>query len=214
MSAALLPRGVPLAKRLFDLLATALLLALISPLLLLLALLVRIYHGSPVIFRQLRGGYRGSTFDVYKFRSMSGARDTQGNLLPDDQRLTPFGRFLRASSLDELPELINVLRGEMSLVGPRPPLAYEVALYKDWHRRRLEAIPGITGLWQVAGRNRVSFDDLVRLDLEYIERQSLWLDLKILSLTLLKVFRRDGISQPGHATMPEFMGTPEETKTA
>ena len=177
------PPGVPYSKRLFDLALTIPGLVLISPFLLIIAGLVWIYYGRPVLFSQARGGYRGKPFNVFKFRSMTNTRGPQGNLLSDSERLTRFGRFLRSTSLDELPELFNVLRGEMSLVGPRPPLVYEMDVYKEWHKKRLDVLPGVTGMWQVKGRNRVSFDEMVRMDIEYIEHQSMWLDFKILLQT-------------------------------
>ncbi len=183
-------------------------LVVMSPAILLLAILIGIDSPGAVIFRQERIGENGRPFTMYKFRSMRQGADAgvhkahvteliQRNLSPDqlgedgrhslkesqDARVTRVGRIIRKTSLDELPQLVNVVRGEMSLVGPRPALAYEVAVYKDWHGRRLGALPGITGLWQVEGRNQVSFDEMVRLDLKYIENQSLWLDLKILLLT-------------------------------
>jgi sugar transferase EpsL len=202
------PRGVPPSKRLFDLLLTGLGLVLISPVLLILAGLVRYQHGAPVLFRQRRPGYRGKPFQINKFRTMTNARDAQGNLLPDDLRLTRLGRFLRSTSLDELPELFNVLRGEMSLVGPRPLLMQYLERYSPEQARRHEALPGITGWAQVNGRNAVNWEDRFRLDVWYVDHWSLGLDFKILGLTLLKVIQREGISQPGHATMEEFMGNP------
>ena len=203
----LLPSGVPFSKRSFDLLLTIPGLILISPVLLLVAVLVRIYHGKPVIFRQVRPGYRDQLFTVYKFRTMSSDCDAQGNLLPDGQRLTPLGRFLRAASLDELPELFNVLRGEMSLVGPRPLLARYLERYSPEQARRHNVLPGITGWAQVNGRNALTWEDKFRFDVWYVDKYSLWLDVKILLLTLWKVLKREGISQPGHATAEEFMGS-------
>ncbi|MBU0511724.1 MAG: sugar transferase [Chloroflexi bacterium] len=206
MFSALLPSGVPFSKRVFDLLLTIPGLIIISPVLLLVAVLVRIYHGKPVIFRQVRPGYRGQLFTVYKFRSMSGNCDTRGNLLPDRQRITPLGKFLRATSLDELPELFNVLRGEMSLVGPRPLLIQYLERYSPEQARRHDVLPGITGWAQVNGRNALTWEDKFTLDVWYVDNWSLWLDVKILLLTLWKVLKREGISQPGHATAEEFMG--------
>jgi len=199
--------GVPLSKRLFDLILTVVGLSLLAPLLLLLAVLVWIFHGWPIIFSQERPGYRGKPFRVYKFRSMSNACDAQGNLLPDAERLTPFGRFLRASSLDELPELLNVLRGEMSLVGPRPLLMAYLDRYTPEQARRHDVLPGITGWAQINGRNCLSWEDKFRLDVWYVDHWSLGLDVKILLLTVWKVLKREGISQPGHATMEEFRGS-------
>lgn len=171
------------------------------------AVLVRIVHGKPVLFRQNRPGYQSSLFTVYKFRTMNNARDKQGNLLPDEQRLTRLGRFLRSSSLDELPELFNVLRGEMSLVGPRPLFKHYLERYSPEQARRHEVLPGITGWAQVNGRNALDWEEKFRLDVWYVDNWSFGLDLKILLLTLWKVIKREGISQPGHATAEEFMGS-------
>lgn len=193
-------------KRLFDLVVATAALILLSPILLLVALLVRSKLGSPVLFAQERPGLNGVPFKMFKFRSMTDARDSQGNLLPDRERLTPFGRFLRSSSLDELPGLWNVVRGEMSLVGPRPLLMKYLERYTPEQARRHEARPGITGWAQVNGRNAISWEQKFELDVWYLENHSFWLDLKILWLTLQKVFQRKGISAAGEATMPEFMG--------
>jgi sugar transferase EpsL len=200
------PRDIPYAKRLFDLLAACLLLVLLSPVLLCVAVLVRFYHGSPVLFGQKRPGLRGKPFRIFKFRSMSDARDADGNLLPDEIRLTGLGKFLRASSLDELPELFNVLRGEMSLVGPRPLLMQYLERYNPEQARRHNVLPGITGWAQVNGRNALTWQDKFRLDIWYVDHWSFWLDIKILFQTVWKVFKREGISQPGHATAEEFFG--------
>jgi lipopolysaccharide/colanic/teichoic acid biosynthesis glycosyltransferase len=208
----LFPKGVPIAKRSFDLLLTSLGLILVSPILAAVALLVRIFHGRPVFFRQLRGGYGGIPFRIYKFRTMSDARDDRGNLLPDAERLTRLGHFLRASSLDELPELFNVLRGEMSLVGPRPFFAKYLERYSPEQARRHNVLPGITGWAQINGRNALTWEDKFRLDVWYVDHWSFWLDLKILLLTLLKVFQREGINQPGYTTAEEFMGDPQAGK--
>lgn len=204
---ALFPRGVPAGKRLFDLAAAGLGLLVLSPLLLALAILVRARHGAPVLFRQERPGYKGIPFHVHKFRTMNGARAADGTLLPDAERLTSLGRFLRATSLDELPELVNVLRGEMSLVGPRPLLMQYLERYSPEQMRRHDALPGITGWAQVNGRNALTWEDKFRLDVWYVDHWSFWLDIKILLLTLWKVLTREGISQPGHATAEEFMGS-------
>ena len=199
-----------LGKRLFDLLLATPALLLLSPLLALLALLVRIKLGSPVLFRQLRPGLHGRPFTLYKFRTMTGARDAAGNLLPDAERLTPFGRFLRATSLDELPELWNVIKGDMSLVGPRPLLMQYLDRYTPEQARRHEVRPGITGWAQVNGRNALTWEQKFALDVWYVDNLSLWLDVKIILLTVWKILRREGISQPGQATAEEFMGsTPE-----
>jgi lipopolysaccharide/colanic/teichoic acid biosynthesis glycosyltransferase len=202
------PAGVPLSKRLFDLALTIAGLVLLSPVLLVIAILVRIFHGRPVLFRQARGGYRGSAFQVFKFRTMKDSYDAQGNLLPDAERLTGLGRFLRSTSLDELPELLNVLRGEMSWVGPRPLFARYLQRYTPEQARRHAVLPGITGWAQINGRNALLWEEKFNLDLWYVDHWSFWLDLKILLLTFWKVIRREGISQPGHTTAEEFFGTP------
>jgi sugar transferase EpsL len=202
----LFPSGVPLSKRMFDLLLTTPGLLLVSPVLILTALIVRIYHGSPVLFRQLRPGYRGQPFFLYKFRTMRELRDEQGKLLPDAARLTPLGRFLRTTSLDELPELLHVLRGEMSLVGPRPLLMQYLSRYSPEQARRHEVLPGITGWAQINGRNALTWQDKFRLDVWYVDHWSISLDVRILLFTVWKWFSREGISQPGHATAEEFMG--------
>lgn len=195
-------------KRLFDLLASAIgLLILLLPLAL-LAWLVRHKLGSPILFTQMRPGLHGKPFRMVKFRTMTDARDASGALLPDAQRLTPFGRFLRSSSLDELPELWNVLRGEMSLVGPRPLLMEYLPLYSPEQARRHEVRPGITGWAQVNGRNAISWEAKFNLDVWYVDNQSLWLDIKVLWLTVKKVVVRDGISGAGEATMSAFTGSP------
>ncbi len=195
-----------MSKRLFDLLVALSMLVALSPILLLLALLIRAKLGSPVIFRQVRPGKDGAPFTMYKFRTMTDARDAQGQLLPDKDRLPPFGRFLRASSMDELPELLNVLKGEMSLVGPRPLLMEYLPLYSAEQIRRHEVRPGITGWAQVNGRNAISWDEKFRLDVWYVDHQSLRLDARILWMTVMKVAGRSGISQEGHATMEKFRG--------
>jgi len=201
---------IPFLKRLFDLLVSLLLLLVLSPLLLILALLVWLKHGRPVLFAQPRPGYKGRIFKLYKFRSMRDLRDPQGNLLPDEQRLTRFGKFLRASSLDELPELCNVLKGEMSLVGPRPLLVQYLERYTPEQARRHDVLPGITGWAQVNGRNALSWESKFKLDVWYVDNRTFWLDLKILFLTLWKALKREGISAPGSATAPEFMGSEKE----
>ena len=193
-------------KRLFDFLVALLALVLLALPLLLLALLVRRKLGSPVLFRQVRPGLRGQPFEMVKFRTMTDARGADGALLPDAVRLTPFGRFLRVSSLDELPELWNVLKGEMSLVGPRPLLMEYVPLYSAEQYRRHEVRPGVTGWAQVNGRNAISWEEKFKLDVWYVEHQSLALDMKILWLTVKKVLLRDGISAAGEATMAKFTG--------
>jgi lipopolysaccharide/colanic/teichoic acid biosynthesis glycosyltransferase len=174
---------------------------------LVIAVLVRVKLGKPVLFSQERPGLRGRPFRLYKFRTMRDLRDADGRLLPDEERLTKFGRFLRASSLDELPEMVNVLKGEMSLVGPRPLLVTYLNRYTPEQARRHEALPGITGWAQVNGRNALTWEDKFCLDVWYVDHQSLWLDVKILFLTLWKALKREGINAPGSATAPEFMGS-------
>lgn len=197
---------MPLSKRLFDLMAASLLLVLLSPLLLVLALLVRAAHGTPVLFRQQRPGYKGRPFTIYKFRTMTNRTGPDGSLLPDAERLTRLGRFLRSTSLDELPELFNVLRGEMSLVGPRPLLLRYLELYTPEQMRRHDVHPGVTGWAQVNGRNAITWEQKFAHDLWYVDHWSFCLDIKILFLTLWKAIKREGISQPGHATVEEFKG--------
>lgn len=194
-------------KRLLDLFLTIPALILLAPVFVLVSMLVRIKLGSPVFFQQRRPGLGGEPFTLFKFRTMHDARDLQGDLLPDAERLTRFGRFLRRSSLDELPALINVLKHDMSLVGPRPLLMKYLELYTPEQSRRHEVLPGITGWAQVNGRNVISWEQKFALDVWYVEHQSLWLDLKILALTVLKIALREGISQPGHATAREFKGS-------
>jgi lipopolysaccharide/colanic/teichoic acid biosynthesis glycosyltransferase len=191
-------------KRLFDLLLVLLSLPLWGPLLLVIALVVRLNLGSPVFFRQKRPGLNGVVFELIKFRSMRNALDANGRPLPDAERLTPFGRLLRASSLDELPELWNVIKGDMSLVGPRPLLVEYLSRYTPEQARRHLVRPGLTGLAQVSGRNAITWEEKFRKDIFYVENHNFFLDLKIIAQTLLKVLRRDGISAVGDATMPEF----------
>ncbi len=179
-------------KRILDLVLATGLTILTGPVMLLVALLVRLKLGAPVLFRQQRPGWHGRPFTIFKFRTMTDRCDENGHLLPDEQRLTRFGRFLRSTSLDELPELINVLKGDMSLVGPRPCLPYEWELYEDWQRHRLDVMPGITGLWQVSGRSQVPFEEMVLLDLHYIANWSLGLDLALLARTVPVVIHGSG----------------------
>lgn len=198
-------------KRLFDITASSFALLLFGVPLLLLVVLVRAKLGSPVFFRQRRPGLNGRPFEVIKFRTMTDARGADGQLLSDAQRLTPFGWFLRASSMDELPELWNVLKGEMSLVGPRPLLMEYLPLYSVGQARRHEVRPGITGWAQVNGRNALSWEEKFKLDVWYVDNRTLWLDIKILWLTVRKVLVRDGISAAGEATMPRFTGSSAAT---
>jgi len=193
-------------KRIFDFLVSLVALIVLSPVFLVVAIQIRRKLGSPIFFRQTRPGEDGKPFQMVKFRTMLDAVDKQGNQLPDDQRMTPFGAFLRSTSLDELPELWNVLKGEMSLVGPRPLLMEYLPLYSKEQYRRHEVRPGVTGWAQVNGRNAISWEDKFRLDVWYVDNRSLWLDVKILFLTVKKVLVRDGISGEGEATMSKFTG--------
>ena len=195
-------------KRLVDIVLAFGGLALLAPVMLAVTWLIRRQFGSPILFRQTRPGLHGKPFSILKFRTMADTRDAKGNLLPDAERLTGFGRFLRSTSLDELPELFNVLKGEMSLVGPRPLLMAYLPLYTPEQARRHEVRPGITGWAQVNGRNAISWEEKFRLDVWYVDNQSFWLDLKILLLTVKKVVVRDGISAVGEATAPRFTGSP------
>jgi len=194
-------------KRLFDIAASTVAIALLCPVLLGLAAAIRWKLGSPVLFRQQRPGLHGRPFAIYKFRTMTDARGVDGVLLPDADRLTRFGRFLRASSLDELPELINVLKGDMSLVGPRPLLMQYLERYTSEQSRRHEVRPGITGWAQVNGRNAITWEEKFKLDVWYVDNWFLWLDIKIIAMTIWKILKREGISQPGQATMEEFKGS-------
>jgi len=194
-------------KRVFDVVVSAIALVALAPVMGLIALAVWRMMGRPVLFRHVRPGLHGKPFVMYKFRTMRDLRDAEGKLLPNEARLTPFGRWLRSTSLDELPELLNVLRGEMSLVGPRPLLMEYLDRYTPEQARRHEVKPGITGWAQIHGRNNLSWDERFKLDVWYVDNWSLWLDVKILWRTLWMVLRREGISAQGHATMPEFRGS-------
>ena len=196
-------------KRVFDLVVTVPALLVLAPLLGITALLVRVRLGYPVLFRQMRPGLHGKPFELIKFRTMSNERDAEGALLPDAERLTRFGRFLRSASLDELPELWNVLKGEMSLVGPRPLLMEYLPLYSKEQARRHEVRPGITGWAQVNGRNELSWEEKFRLDVQYVDEYRLSLDLGILCRTVMNVFFRRGITAESHVTMPKFVGNEE-----
>ena len=194
------------AKRLFDRSAAALGLAVAAPVLAITALAVRASMGSPVLFRQVRPGYRGEPFELFKFRTMRDATGPDGRPLPDGERLTRVGRFLRSSSLDELPQLLNVLRGELSLVGPRPLLMQYLERYSPEQARRHDVLPGITGWAQTHGRNAISWPEKLALDVWYADHWSLVLDARILVLTVYRVLRRDDVTREGHATTPEFRG--------
>ncbi|MFW8629177.1 sugar transferase [Vibrio natriegens] len=193
-------------KRLFDFCVSLCGLILLSPIIALVAWKIRKNLGSPVLFRQTRPGLNGKPFEMVKFRTMKDAIDAQGNPLPDSERMTPFGDKLRNSSLDELPELWNVLKGEMSLVGPRPLLMQYLPLYSKEQARRHDVRPGVTGWAQINGRNAISWEDKFKLDVWYVDNRSFWLDIKILFLTVKKVFVKEGISADGHVTIEPFTG--------
>ena len=201
-----------MVKRVFDAMVALVALCLLSPVLVLVAWQIRRKLGSPVLFQQVRPGRYGRPFKMVKFRTMRDAIDADGNPLPDSERMTPFGSLLRSSSLDELPELWNVLKGEMSLVGPRPLLMEYLPLYTMDQARRHEVRPGVTGWAQINGRNAISWEDKFELDVWYVDNQSFWLDLKILLLTVKKVFVREGISGTGEVTMSKFSGSSVEGK--
>lgn len=198
-------------KRIFDVVASATALLLLSPVIAIIAWQVSRKMGSPVLFSQVRPGLSGKPFKMIKFRTMKDAVDAEGKPLPDSERLTPFGQFLRSSSLDELPELWNVLKGDMSLVGPRPLLMAYLPLYSPEQYRRHEALPGITGWAQINGRNSLGWDEKFKLDVWYVDNQSLWLDIKILFTTVKKVLARDGITAEGEATTYPFTGNKNDT---
>ena len=189
-----------------------LLIIILLPLLIFLSILVRINLGAPIFFKQNRPGKNSDIFTMVKYRTMLDAVDSSGALLSDEKRLTKFGKFLRASSLDELPELYNIVKGDMAFIGPRPLLVEYLPLYSDVQLRRHEVLPGITGYAQVNGRNAISWKKRLEMDVWYIDHRSIWLDIKILFITIFKVFKRDGISQEGHATMSYFSGVKDDKK--
>ena len=194
-------------KRVIDMIISGIGLIILSPLLVIISLVILMQMGMPILLKQMRPGLNGKPFHMYKFRTMTDERDEQGNPLSDEQRLTRLGRFLRSTSLDELPELFNVLKGDMSLVGPRPLLMQYLECYTPEQARRHEVKPGITGWAQVNGRNAITWEEKFVLDVWYVDNWSFWLDIQILAMTVVKVFKREGISAEGEATMPEFMGS-------
>lgn len=202
-----------LFKRLLDIVISGIFLIILSPVLIILAILVRMKLGSPVIFMQERPGFHEKIFKLYKFRSMTDERDKNGNLLPDEVRLTGFGKTLRATSLDELPELWNILKGDMSLIGPRPLLVKYLPLYNDFQKHRHDVKPGLTGWAQVNGRNAISWEERFELDIYYVNHISLLLDIKILFQTVMVVFRHNDINSATDATMEAFKGTPQTVGT-
>jgi len=191
-------------KRILDLVLIFTAIIVLLPILIVAALLVRVQLGSPVLFKQIRPGLHGKPFTIFKFRTMTAAKDADGNLRPDSERLTKVGRFLRGTSLDELPELFNVLKGDMSLVGPRPLLMQYLERYTPVQARRHEVRPGITGWAQINGRNAITWEEKFKLDVWYVDNRTVWLDVKIIFMTIWKIIKREGISQPGQATMDEF----------
>lgn len=210
MTIKLFPENTPFVKRLLDLIISLLALIILSPVFLLISILVAILHGFPILFRQKRPGLKGKIFTLYKFRTMRDLVDDQGQPLPDTKRLTKFGQFLRSTSLDELPELINVIKGEMSLVGPRPLLIEYLPLYNNDQSRRHAILPGITGWAQIHGRNAITWQEKFALDVWYVDHWSFWLDIKIILQTIVKVLRREGISQPGEVSAERFTGNPDD----
>jgi lipopolysaccharide/colanic/teichoic acid biosynthesis glycosyltransferase len=199
-------------KRLFDFMVALCVLFFLLPIIVVVALCIFFKLGSPILFTQGRPGLNGNVFKMIKFRSMLDRKDGEGNLLPDDQRMTKFGTFLRSTSLDELPGLLNVIKGDMSLVGPRPLLVQYLPLYYEKQARRHNVRPGITGWAQVNGRNAISWEDKFELDVWYVDNKSFWLDLKILLLTVKKVFNRDGVTANGHVTIEPFRGSSESQR--
>jgi lipopolysaccharide/colanic/teichoic acid biosynthesis glycosyltransferase len=206
-----LPADVPISKRIFDLIFSMVIIIFISPFLLLIFFAILVNLGQPIFFRQLRPGLNSEPFTIFKFRTMLNEVDEDGKLLPDAKRITRLGRILRSASLDELPEFFNILKGEMSLVGPRPLLMQYLERYNAQQARRHEVLPGITGWAQVNGRNTITWDDKFRYDVYYVDHWSFWFDLKILGLTFWKVLIREGISQPGHISAGEFMGSDNQS---
>lgn len=197
-------------KRILDFTLSLIALICLSPILLIVAILVRVKLGSPIIFKQQRPGKDEKIFTLYKFRTMTDEKDEKGNLLPDSQRLTKFGKFLRSTSLDELPELFNILKGDMSIVGPRPLLVEYLPLYNEEQKHRHDVRPGLTGLAQISGRNAITWEEKFEKDIEYVHNISFIWDLKIIINTAVKVFKREGISQEGNVTMEKFTGTKQK----
>lgn len=197
-------------KRILDCILSLIALIVLSPLMIIIGILVRIKLGNPVIFKQKRPGKNEKIFTLYKFRTMTDEKDEEGNLLPDSERLTKFGKFLRSTSLDELPELINIIKGEMSIVGPRPLLAEYLPLYNEEQKHRHDVRPGLTGLAQISGRNAIEWEEKFKEDIEYVNNITFIQDTKIILKTFVKVFKKDGINQEGNATMRKFEGTKKE----
>ena len=209
----LFPDNIPRSKRGVDLVISALGLIILSPILLLIAILITIFQGVPVLFYQERPGYQAKPFTIYKFRTMSLESGPDGNLLPEEQRITRLGRILRATSLDQILELYNVLKGEMSIVGPRPLLMQYIPRYSAEQARRHDVLPGITGWAQINGRNAITWEEKFNFDVWYVDNWSFWLDLKIILLTIWKVLVLEGINEPGHISSGEFMGSEKENNS-
>ncbi len=207
------PKDIPLIKRIFDLLVSILGLLLLSPLFLIITVVIILSNGKPILFRQLRPGYKGSPFTIYKFRTMTDKFDSEGKLLPDEKRVDKFGNFLRGTSLDELPELFNIFKGDMSIVGPRPLLMQYLPRYTSEQARRHEVLPGLTGWAQINGRNAITWEDKFKYDVWYVDNWSFGLDMKIIAETIWKVIKQEGINEPGHISAAEFMGSEEDDKT-
>ncbi len=205
-----IPAGVPISKRVLDIILAFISIIVLSPILILISIIIAFTHGFPILFKQKRPGYKGEIFLIYKFRTMQNLKNKNGDLLPDEMRITKIGSFLRSTSLDELPELLNVLKGEMSIVGPRPLLVEYLPRYNVHQARRHEVLPGITGWAQINGRNAITWQNKFDLDVWYVDHWSFWLDLKIIFKSVAKVIRREGISQPGQATSEVFMGNVAE----
>ncbi len=212
MTLKLFPSGMPVSKRILDLTITVIGSIMVLPILTIVALLLFIINGRPLLFKQKRPGYKGKIFSIYKFRTMNNDTDQHGNLLPDSERISTFGKVLRTTSIDEIPELINVFKGEMSLVGPRPLLIEYLDLYTQEQNRRHEVFPGMTGWAQINGRNVLTWEDKFKLDIWYVDNWTFWLDIKILFFTAWKVLLREGISQPGSVTTEYFKGNNSEGK--
>ncbi|UCE00109.1 MAG: sugar transferase [Chloroflexota bacterium] len=207
------PQDVPTSKRLFDITFSSMGLLLLSPLLIVIGLVIILVDGFPIFFRQMRPGYKGKPFTNYKFRTMTSERDPQGRLLSDEDRLLGVGKFLRASSLDELPELINIFKGEMSIVGPRPLLMQYLSRYTPEQARRHDVLPGMTGWAQINGRNAITWEEKFSYDVWYVDHWTFGLDMKIIAQTIWKVILREGINEPGHISAVEFMGTKQSNET-
>ena len=207
----LLPENVPLKKRGFDLIISTLGLIILSPVLLIISIMIIVIQGLPVLFIQQRPGYQAKPFEIYKFRTMSDEVDPNGNLLAEEQRITSIGKILRATSLDEILELFNVFKGEMSIVGPRPLLMQYLSRYSAEQARRHDVLPGITGWAHINGRNAISWEEKFILDVWYVDNWSFWLDIKIIFQTVWKVLLREGIDEPGHISAGEFMGSQKKS---